>query len=104
MNLERDCFEVASAGEPVHLREFMIKRDGIIFCIKISYPAYLQELRVRNTNRPSAGQVDESIYVFDGVSSAEQFGGLNEIDICQQLSKIPFEVLRPYLTKQVSDP
>lgn len=101
MNLERDCFEVASAGEPVHLREFRIEQDGITFYIKISYPAYLQELRVRNTNRPPAGQVDENIYIFQDVASAAQLEQMGEMEICQRLSQIPQNVLRPYLTEQI---
>lgn len=101
MSVESGCFEIASAGEPAHLREFMIRRNDVTYCLQVSYPHYLEELRLRNVNRPPEVKVDENIYIFEDVSSAEQLGGMSELEICQRLAQIPQQQLQPYLTEQL---
>ncbi|MDO8618625.1 MAG: hypothetical protein Q7R49_01625 [Candidatus Daviesbacteria bacterium] len=102
MRLERNFIEVASAGEPPYLREFLIEKDGKTYTIKLSFPGYLQDLRTRNASRPDAAKVDENIFPFADISSAEQFGKVDEGEVYQRLSQIPQDILEPYLTEQIT--
>lgn len=103
MNREFDCFEIASAGEPAHLREFQLTLDGRTYVIKFTFPRYLQELRERNANRLPSARVDENIYVFHGVDSTEQLAFMSKDEVCQRLHRIPFETLHPYLIEQTDE-
>lgn len=100
MSLEHGCFEVASAGEPAHLRTFQTSREGKIYTIKLSFPGYLQELKARNAKRPPSARADENIFVFNDVVSAQQLGKLAEAEICQRLAQMPDSILQSYLTEQ----
>lgn len=103
MNSEHDCFEIASAGEPAHLREFYLPLAGKSFVVKITHPRGLQELRGRNAARPPSAQIDDRIYVFEDLASAEQLAAMTEGEICQRLHEIPSEILQPYLVKQTEE-
>lgn len=100
MSTEKDCFEIASAGNPAYVRQFQLPLGDSTYVVKVGTAEYLQSLRERNASRPSSARVDERIYVFEDLQSAEQFGGMAEDEICQRLHQTPFEKLRSYLIKQ----
>lgn len=103
MNIEQTCFERSSAGDPAYLRQFQLPLGGKTYLIRVATAGYLQGLRARNTRRPPSARVDENIYVFEGVLSAEELGGMSEGEICQRLHQAPFEQLKPFLVAQTFD-
>lgn len=100
MKQELCCTEMASAGKPPYLREFQLKIGANFYFIKVTHPAYIQELMQRNAMRPPAAKVDENLYAFRDID-AQQLGKMSEHEVCLKLSETPIEILKPYLTEQV---
>lgn len=103
MTPEGDCFEIAHAGNPAHLREFNLPIDGKTFVVKVGTPGYVEELRARNAVRPDDAKIDEKIFTFPDVASAEQLGLMDEQEVCRRLHQIPLAELSPFLVEQTMD-
>lgn len=94
-----ECLEVASAGEPPYLREFQVQKDNKTYIIKVTHAGYLQELKLRNANRPKTAKIDENILILEDIDE-KQLGEMDQEQVCQRFSQTPFEILQPYLTEQ----
>jgi hypothetical protein len=95
-----DFFEVASSGEPVHLREFAICSQDKTYVIKVTYPGYMNELKMRNSQRPPEARVDEKIFVLEDISNAEEFSKIEDKEILGKFRDIPLNRLNDFLQEQ----
>lgn len=94
---QNDCYEVYFTGEEQNptSRGLMIHRGGRSFIIHVTTPQFVKGLEVYNRDRnldPSV-QIGENFFVKDHLPSVDE--------LCQELSQIPTEVLRPYLIEQI---
>lgn len=100
---ERDFVEVASAGKPPYLRQFEVRIGDNYYYVKVTYPRYLEGLKLRNAARPLSARVDENIFPFNDVN-AVQFGKMTKEEVYLRLSQTPIDKLRTYLVEQSEDP
>lgn len=94
-DIQKGCEQVHFTGDEQHptSRDLIIYRGDKSYLISITTPDFLDGLKRYNQQFDPSVQLDESFFVIDVLPAVDE--------LCQKLSKIPTEVLKPYLTEQV---
>lgn len=87
------CEQITHIGEAAmpNARTFLIKLDGRPYEVTVTTSDYLGRLRAYNQTLAPEARLDDNMFVLPNISGPEE-------EICEKLSKIPFEQLEPYLT------